>query len=171
MAHLHLAERAIAQFGLSRLDFTISTATLGKDDARLTPLAERVDELRHLIEGRPELAVRTTPHGLLADVAEGYDVVVIGADKWHQVLDPVWYHDREARDAALREMPLVAVAPRPPWPLPGQDPAAEPPAGVEVVVLATDPAHHPVSSTAVRAGRHEWRAVPDFATPRQQGTL
>ena len=52
-----------------------------------------------------------------------------------------------------------ALAPRPPWPMPADDPAAEPPAGVAVVILDTDPAHHPVSATEVRAGREEWRAT------------
>jgi hypothetical protein len=44
--------------------------------------------------------------------------------------------------------------------MPGDDPAADPPEGVEVVVLETDPTHHPVSATAVRDGRDEWRARP-----------
>jgi hypothetical protein len=42
--------------------------------------------------------------------------------------------------------------------MPGEDFAADPPAGVDVVILDTDPSHHPVSATDVRAGREEWRA-------------
>lgn len=158
VAHVHLAEQAVDQLGLARLDLVISLDALGKDDDALTPVHERVTELARLAEGRPWLAAGTTPHRLIADIAQGYDVVVIGADKWHQLLDPAWYGGTTERDEALRRLPTVALAARPPWTLPGDDPAAEPPAGVEIVVLDTDPSHHEVSATAVRAGRHEWRA-------------
>jgi hypothetical protein len=160
VAHVHLAEQAIAQLGLARLDMAISTTTLGKDERDLTPIGARLDQLRAVIGGRPELEARSTTHSLLADVAEGYDVVVLGADKWHQLLDPEWYGGLEARDEALRRLPVVALAARPPWTLPGEDPAADPPDGVTVVVLDTDPAHHRVSATEVRGGREEWRAGP-----------
>lgn len=160
VAHVHLAEQAVDQLGLVRLDLVISHDALGKDLHALTPVDERVAELARLATGRPWLRAGTTALRLVADIAEGYDVVVIGADKWHQLLDPGWYGDLESRDHALRRLPVVALAPRPPWTLPGQDPDADPPDGVEVVVLDTDPMHHDVSATAVRAGRHEWRARP-----------
>lgn len=160
VAHVHLAEQAVAQLGLARLDLVISHDALGKDDEALTPIVERVAVLVRLAADRPWLAAATTTDRLVADIAEGYDVVVIGADKWHQLLDPDWYGGLTERDTALRRLPTVALAPRPPWTLPGDDPAADPPDGVEVVVLDTDPAHHEVSATAVREGRHEWRASP-----------
>lgn len=160
VAHLHLAEMAVGQLGLDRIELVISHDTLGKDDDALSPIDHRVAALARLGEGRPWLHAGTTPHRLLADIAQGYDAVVLGADKWHQLLDPGWYGGEEARDTALRRLPTVALAPRPPWALPGEDASADPPAGVEVVVLDTDPAHHQVSATAVRAGRHDWRAEP-----------
>jgi hypothetical protein len=160
VAHLHVAEAAVDALGLERLDLTISIGALGKDDGRLSPVERRTAELRRFAEGRPWLGVRTTTARLLADVAQGYDAVVVGADKWHQLLDPAWYGSVPARDAALARLPVVALAPRPPWALPGDDPAAEAPVGVDVVVLDTDPSHHAVSATAVRQGRHEWRARP-----------
>lgn len=163
IAHVHIAERAIEQFGLSRVDFTISSMTLGKDDSRLSPIDSRIDDLVAISTGNPALGVRITPDSLLADIAEGYDLVILGADKWHQVLDPVWYGGVEDRDEALQRLPLVALAPRPPWPVPGEDPSADPPPGLEVVLLDTDPDHHPVSATGVREGRHEWRARPTDA--------
>ena len=159
IAHVHLAQTAISQLGLDRVDFAISSTTLGKDDSHLTPIDNRVDELRAIARGDDRLGVVVTPHSLLADISEGYDVIILGADKWQQVLDPVWYGDFDARTQALLRLPLVALAPRPPWPMPADDPAAEPPAGVAVVILDTDPAHHPVSATEVRAGREEWRAT------------
>ena len=158
IAHVHLAQTAISQLGLDRVDFAISSTTLGKDDSYLTPINERVDELRAIAEGDDRLGVVVTAQSLLADIAEGYEVIILGADKWHQVLDPVWYADSNARNEALQRLPLVALAARPPWTMPGEDAAADPPAGVEVVILDTDPSHHPVSATEVRAGREEWRA-------------
>lgn len=160
VAHLHVARAAADQCRLDRVDLTLSRVTLGKDDGRLSPVDEREEALRELTAGRPWLGVRVTDHSLLADIAAGYDVVVLGADKWHQVLDPAWYGSTAARDEALARLPEVALAPRPPWTLPGEDPVADPPPGLHVVVLDTDPAHHPVSATAVREGREEWRARP-----------
>ena len=158
IAHVHLAETAIAQLGLDRVDFAISSQTLGKDDSRLAPIDDRVAELTAISSGNARIGVITTRHSLVADIAEGYEVIILGADKWHQVLDPVWYADVDARNEALQRLPLVALAARPPWTMPGEDPAADPPEGVNVVVLDTDPSHHPVSATDVRAGREEWRA-------------
>ncbi len=158
VAHVHLAECAVGQLGLTRVDLTISVDALGKADTDLTPLDERLATLSGLAADRPWLGVRSTDRRLVAEIAEGYDVVVLGADKWHQLLDPDWYGGADSRDAALRLLPTVALAARPPWTLPGEDPAADAPDGIEVVVLDTDPAHHDVSATAVRAGREEWRA-------------
>ncbi|CAB4323513.1 MAG: hypothetical protein F2520_06195 [Actinobacteria bacterium] len=160
IAHVHLAEQAIEQCGLDRLDLVISVVTLGKSDDHLSPLADRLAELHRLADMNPALGVRTTEHSLLADIAIGYDVVVMGADKWAQVLDPQWYGGIEERDDALRRLPKIALAPRPPWPMPDDDPAAEAPLGTDVVILDVDDAHAPISATEVRAGRHEWRALP-----------
>lgn len=159
IAHIHVARCAIEQLGLDRVDFVISSVTLGKDDANLTPIADRVSELEAIIGTDNSLGVRISPDSLLATIAYGYDAVIVGADKWHQILDPVWYGTIEDRDRTMTRLPLVALAPRPPWTMPGEDAAAEPPAGVEFFVLNTDPSHHPVSATAVRNGRHEWRAL------------
>ena len=83
---------------------------------------------------------------LLADVAEGYDVVVMGADKWAQVVDPAWYGGSEAaRDAAVARLPARARGPPAGWPVP---------VGVEVLHLHPD--HLDVSSTAAVAGRRDW---------------
>ncbi len=80
-----------------------------------------------------------TDEQLIADIAAGYDVVVMGADKWAQVRDPAWYgDDPAARDAALARLPRVLVAPRPGFTI----------VGAEVLEL---PDHlGAVSSTAAR---------------------
>src|SRR4051794_13516548 len=110
VAHVHLAECAVDQLGLARVDLVISVDALGKDDATLTPLGGRVAALAQLAAGRPWLAAHPPPHRLVADIARDYDVVVLGADKWHQLLDPAWYGGLEERDAALRLLPTVALA-------------------------------------------------------------
>ena len=46
----------------------------------------------------------------------GYDVVIIGADKWAQVVDPAWYGGSvDARDAAVARLPRVLVGPGTPF--------------------------------------------------------
>ena len=148
VAHLAVAEAAWRQCGLDRLDLVVSRDPLGKDRAGQAPVEVRVAALAALAAGRPWLGVEVTEQRLLADVAAGYDVLVLGADKWAQVHDPAWYGGSlEARDAALARLPHVVVAPRAGHPTPE-----------EVEVLDVHPDHHHVSSSAVRAGRHDWRA-------------
>jgi hypothetical protein len=130
----------------------VNREPLGKEGMR--PLAERIALLEALAASRPWLAVVVTDSLHLADIATGYDVLVLGADKWQQVLDPQFYESVAHRDHAVRRLPHLAVAPRGDLPLP---------AGCEV--LAVDLAD--VSSTAARAGRldlvaPEARALLDF---------
>jgi hypothetical protein len=97
------------------------------------------------------LHARATEARLIADIAEGYDVCVIGADKWHQIHDLSFYGgSTEERDAALGRLPILAVAPRH-----GSEPVPE---EAGTVMLVVPPAYLEVSSSAVRAGRHDWRA-------------
>jgi nicotinate-nucleotide adenylyltransferase len=148
VAHLAVAEAARHQCGLDRLDLVVSTVALGKGVPARPLLEHRVAVLRQLTGTRPWLTVTVTEHRLLADIADGYDVVVMGADKWEQIVDPSWYGGcPSTRDQALARLPDIAVAPRPG----GQVPTG-------VTVLDVDAGHRPVSSTAVRAGRSEWLA-------------
>jgi len=163
IAHVAIARAALDQLGLDRLDLTISAATLGKDDARLTPIDRRLAELTSVMSFDARLTVRSTTSSLLVDIAAGYDVLVLGGDKWAQVLDPEWYGGTVARDDALRRLPTVALAPRHPWTGTGDDPGAGASSPVDVVVLDLDPTHQEVSATAVRDGRVEWRARPPEA--------
>ena len=152
VAHLAVADAAHEQCGLDRLDLVVSHVALAKEDRRQAPVAGRLAAIESARGERPWLSARDTRAQLLADIAEGYDVLVVGADKWLQLHDPRFYGDsHDAMRAALARLPLVAVAPRAGVTLPEDDGA---------VVLDVDPAHHHVSSTAVRAGRDDWRAAP-----------
>ncbi|MCU4184922.1 hypothetical protein K6U06_11170 [Acidiferrimicrobium sp. IK] len=152
VAHLAVADAARRQAGLDRVDLIISQVALGKEDRHGPAPSARLAVLEACRASRPWLGARLTSARLLVDIAEGYDVLIVGADKWAQLVDPAWYGGSQAaRDDVLRRVPAVLVAPRPPHPLPAPSPP-------RVTLLEVDVAHGPVSSTAVRAGRLEWMA-------------
>ncbi len=146
VAHLAIARAAAEQCALERVDLVLSRDTLGKAHHDLVRIEDRVRVLEAIATSRPWIGVRVTDDRFIADIAEGYDVIVLGADKWAQVIDPAWYDGSEAaRDAAVARLPTVACAPRPPCPMP-----------TGAVALDVHPDHHEVSATHVRAGRREW---------------
>ncbi len=150
VAHLAVAEAAMSFAGLARVDLVISRTTLGKEGGGATLPEERLEVLLAVAASRAWLGVRISEAGLIAEIASGYDVVVMGADKWEQVRDPRWYAgSEEARDAAVSRLPRVLVAPRA-----GHRLTAAGVAPAEL--LGVDPVHLGVSSTAVRSGRHDW---------------
>jgi nicotinic acid mononucleotide adenylyltransferase/predicted RNA-binding protein with PIN domain len=138
IAHLAIAEAALHMANLDNLDFALSRVALGKGDQ--AEVEHRRDALERIIAGRPHLRVVVTDAQLIADIARGYDVVVMGADKWAQVNDPAWYASPADRDAAIEALPRVLVVPRPGYAIPG----------AEVLPIDDELAH--VSSTAARAG-------------------
>lgn len=150
VAHLALADAAREQCALARLDLVISHVPLAKEHRAQAPVSERIAAIDRHRDDRPWLAGATTDHQLLVDIAAGYDVLVVGADKWHQLHDPDFYGGSASRMRdALARLPILAVAPRA---------GHEVPAHAEVVILEVDERWHHVSSTAVREGRHDWRA-------------
>jgi nicotinic acid mononucleotide adenylyltransferase len=146
VAHVAVAEAAVRQAGLDRLDLVLARVTLGKETLAMPSVDERRRVLEAVASTRPWLGVVITDARLIAEMAAGYAAVVMGADKWAQVNDPAWYGGSAvARDAAVAGLPRVLVAPR----------AGEHPEGVELLDL---PAHlHDVSATAVRAGHDHAR--------------
>jgi hypothetical protein len=152
VAHLAIAEAAVEQLGLERLDLVVSHVALAKEDAEQRPVEERVAAIEAAArDGRPWMRAYATRARLVADIADGYDVCVIGADKWHQIHDLSFYGGSVAeRAGALARLPLLAVAPRN-----GCKPV---PKDAGTVPLALAPRYREVSSSAVRAGRHDWRA-------------
>lgn len=146
VAHLAVAEAAVAAAGLVRLDLVLSRVALGKEDLDRPTVDERAVLLHQVASTRPWMGVVVTDHRLIVDIAQPYDVVVVGADKWRQINDPAWYGDDPAspqaidgRVAALAALPRILVAPR----------AGDRPDDVEV--LDVDEAHHHVNATDVRA--------------------
>jgi Cytidylyltransferase-like len=152
VAHLSIAEAAWRQGGLQRVDLVVSRAPLGKE-LTVTALEHRVSVLEAMAASRPWLGVRITDHQLIADVAAGYDAVVVGADKWLQIVDPSWYNGSDAaRDQAVARLPRLLLVTRPPHVIT----AALPP-GSLVLEVATH--HADVSSSGARAGRRDWMAI------------
>jgi hypothetical protein len=149
IAHLAVAESAVAHLGLDRIDLALSRGALGKPHLGDDTIDRRVEGIRLVTASRPWLDVVVVDARLVADVAEGYDAVVMGADKWAQVVDPAWYGgDESARDRAVSRLPRVAVAPRRGFDVPADLRLPVPDHVAEV------------SASAVRAGRTEWAARP-----------
>jgi nicotinic acid mononucleotide adenylyltransferase len=151
VAHLAIADAARTQHGLDRVDLVVSRVPLGKEVVERPTLDERIDVLRRIGERLPWLGVVVSDLRLIADLAAGYDVVIMGADKWHQIHDVSFYdHSSAARDAALARLPRIAVVPRAGLDLPLDVP--------HDLALDVDPAHLDVSSTRAREGAHDLMA-------------
>jgi nicotinic acid mononucleotide adenylyltransferase/predicted RNA-binding protein with PIN domain len=144
IAHLAITEAAVHHAVLDRLDLAISRVALGKEHGGHAPVDARVAAIERAARARPWLGVVVTDDTLVADVARGYDVVVMGADKWAQIRDLAWYGGSEtARDAAVGALPRVLVVPR----------AGFDVAGAETITIDDELAY--VSSTRARAGEHD----------------
>jgi hypothetical protein len=166
VAHLAIAEAAHRQAGLDRVDLVVSETPLGKDAVVRPSLDERLVVLAEVAASRPWLGVARSSRRFVADLAEGYDAVVMGGDKWAQVCDPAWYGgSAERRDAFLRRLPRVIVVARTGHPQPRGLPGGTPP--VEVLEVGAEYAG--VSSTQVRAGRAEWMLPEAAALARRTG--
>lgn len=158
VAHLAIAEAAVHARGLQRVDLAMSRSAINKEHVDRPLFEHRLAVLHAAAESRPWLGVVVTEARLLVDIAAGYDVLVMGADKWHQVNDVQYYSHSEAeRDSAVARLPEIAVAPRPPFPVP--------------LRWALDVAGQlaEVSSSEVRTGRREWMAPEAAAFDERTG--
>ncbi len=160
IAHLAIAEAARDQGSLDRLDLVVSTVPLGKDPTGPS-LETRVAILEAIAAARPWLGVRITERQLISEVAAGYDAVVVGVDKWLQIVDPAWYGGSVAvRDEAVAGLPRILMVARPPDPLPALP--------AEGLLLAIGAEFDGVSSSAARpAGGNGWppRRPPTTTSP------
>src|SRR3954449_7981450 len=91
IAHLAIAEAARHQCELDRVDLVVSRVALAKEHVEHPPFADRIAILERVAATRPWLGVVVTEAQLLADIATGYDVLVLGADKWAQIHDVAFY--------------------------------------------------------------------------------
>jgi hypothetical protein len=145
IAHLEISRLAMKAHSLDQVVWTVSTVALAKEHVERPRLSDRIDVLRAVAKEVSWLAVDITEQQLLVDISDGYDVLIMGADKWHQIQDPKFYdHDPIARDAAMEALPQLAIAPRPPLVIPRH------------LELEVPDWTHVVSSTDVRGGRHDW---------------
>lgn len=118
VAHVAVARAALTHHRLDRLDLAVSRLPFDKEHVERPLLAHRLEVLEAVAGAIPGLGVVLTDARLIADIAHGYDLVVMGADKWAQLHDVTYYDDEAHRDAALARLPAVTVAPRPPDPVP-----------------------------------------------------
>ena len=114
-AHLAISEAVRDQHSLDLLVWSVSQVALAKEDVQRPRLSDRVAVLNDIADRFDWLEVSVTDVQLLSDIAAGFDVIVMGADKWHQIHDPVFYgNDPAQRDEAIASLPAVAIAARPP---------------------------------------------------------
>jgi nicotinic acid mononucleotide adenylyltransferase len=146
IAHLGIAEAARDRHDLDRVDLVISEVALAKEDRACVRLDERVMAIRLAMRSRPWLGVEVTRLQYVSDIAETYDLVIVGADKWDQLHDPRFHDSPEAHEVALAKLPRPLIVPRPPWPVPDEHRLDVPEHLAEI------------SATAVRVGRAEWLA-------------
>ena len=146
IAHLAVARMARDAHALDEVHFVVSQLALDKPAPPGPSLARRVELIEKELVDHPWLSVRVTELQLIADIATGYDVVIMGADKWEQVHDERYYASPEERDLAVARLPTVAVARR------GDLAVADD------VILETPEELHGVSSTDARQGRRDYMA-------------
>ncbi len=150
VAHLAICDAVRALEGVDEVHLALSRVALEKEGRAQQTIDDRVEAIDSCRSGRPWLRCVVTDAQLLADIATGYDILVIGADKWHQMHDVRFYGGSpHARDVALTRMPRLAIAPRGDVFLPDE---------VGDRLLAIGEELRSVSSTAVREGRDDWLA-------------
>ncbi len=156
VAHLAIADAARQQLRLQRVDLVLSRRPINKEHVDVPSFEDRLAVLEAVSERIAWLEVMVTEATLIVDIAQGYDVVIMGADKWEQVNDVRYYADEAARDDAVRRLPDIALAPRPLLAPPEDHPVTR----GRVLEL---PAHFGnVSSSAARAGQDLWM-LPEAA--------
>ncbi len=161
-AHLALAEAAVVTCRLDRIDLVVSKVALAKEHVDRPSLDDRLSVLAEAVDARRSwLGLVVSEHQLLVDLAEGYDVLVMGTDKWLQIRDPAFYGGSAfARDRALARLPEIAIAERPGW-------TAD--AAINATTLRLPPELAGASSTRVRQGEPEWMAPEAAAFDRRSG--
>lgn len=143
-AHLLITDIARRSRQLDEVVWSVSRVALAKEHVERPRFDHRMQVLADVCDGVDWLRFDVTEAQLLVDISVGYDVLIMGADKWHQIQDPVFYDDDPAqRDAAMAALPELAVAPRPPLEIPDA-------VALDIPEWAWD-----ISSTEARGGARE----------------
>ncbi|NNE74271.1 MAG: hypothetical protein HKN26_11450 [Acidimicrobiales bacterium] len=161
-AHVAIAVAARHHHELDVVTLVVSRQPLGKSALPGPPLEERLEVLRQSTADHDGIEVELTDLRFIVDIAAAADVVIMGADKWRQVNDPVFYAgDPAARDAAVAGLPTVSLVPRPPHPIPTELALPLPDAVLTDIV--------DVSSTEARSGRLDFMTPTAAAFARRTG--
>ena len=112
VGHVAIVKAAIRHHELDRIDLVVSEVALAKPLIEKPSLDERMQVIADSFAEVPEVNVIRTSLQLIADIAQGYDVVVMGADKWAQVNDVKFYASEAHMQECLSSLPTLAVAPR-----------------------------------------------------------
>lgn len=120
-AHVAISEAVCEQHALDVLVWSVSRVALAKENVQRPRLDDRIAVLAEVAAGLDWLEIAVTDVQLLSEIATGFEVIVMGADKWQQIHDPVFYgNDPARRDASLAALPTVAIAARPPHDCPAE---------------------------------------------------
>lgn len=148
IGHLAIIEAAVDVYGLSVVDLVVSRRALAKGPVTRPSFAERLGVLRASVAHMPAVAVHDTELQLIADISQGYDMVIMGADKWSQLNDPGFYRSTAHMNECLALLPRLAIAARGAH---GSQDELPPGSHLEVSADITD-----ISSTGARSGRADW---------------
>lgn len=112
IGHVAIIEAVLDVHAPGRLDLMVSRQPLGKSQIDYPTLDHRLEILAASVAHLEVVQVGVTDLRLIADIAEGYDLVVMGADKWAQINDVAFYADEAARDSAVAALPTLAIVAR-----------------------------------------------------------
>ena len=149
IAHLAISEAAAAQFELDVVVWSLSSTALGKEHVEHPRFSDRMTVVERAVARSTFLDFQVTDIQLLVDLAAGFDVLIMGADKWQQVNEPHWYGGIQERDAMLKRLPQLAIAERHPFEVPEH-------ARLDLPASVTGE----ISSTAARTGE-AWQMLPE----------
>ena len=122
VAHVALAEAAAGHAILVWSPATLpkERSSGGHPEPPLLDPVRRIESLLAFAEAHPVIGVAISSHGRYVDQAEAFartfpgarPVIAVGSDKVLQLLDPVWYDDRDAALARLFAVADIAYAAR-----------------------------------------------------------
>jgi len=112
-AHLAISEAVVVQHHLDVLVWSVSRVALAKEDVQRPRLVDRIAVLEDMAEKLDWLEISVTEAQLLSEIAAGFDVIVMGADKWLEAGTPISGADMaacaEAQGTPVRAGDIVLI--------------------------------------------------------------